>query len=581
MKNKNSNFISSSFGLSWLRASLNVAAFACASLLVFTSLADAGGAQGARVRRGNVSFSQDGNRLVVRASNGAIIEYDRLSVEAGQIMQFIQPSATSRVLNRVTGSQLTRIDGTLLSNGIVYLINPQGFRIGNGAVIKVGGFFAAAGAMSNNDFLAGRDRFTNLTGQVTNEGLIQAQAVALVGQYVANRGTIDVGNGYLAMGAGDSVVIQKGTGPVMVTVSRSQLGADGSGAGTQAAISNTGTINAGNGSVSMASGDFYALAMDLSGSIIGKSIAARGGKDGVVAVNGTLDASSSTGKGGTIDVFGDRVGLFGDALVNANGATGGGTVRIGGDYLGTNAANAPQANRTVIGTDARITANATQSGDGGRVIVWSNEYTGFFGSIEASAAGTGKGGFIETSSKDNLQAFGHVDASSALGQAGTWLLDPADLTISSAANTAGGNGTAGDPFAPLADSSVLNTTTLRDALQLGDVTIQTDITVGTAAQTGTITFAEWLTPTLIGATTLTVNSVGDIVVSAGVTFSASAFALNLILVADATGGGTGSITFNDNIDNNGGSLSLNAAGAITFNGNVGTAIMTLETLLES
>ena len=47
----------------------------------------AGGAQGARVRRGNVSFSQDGNRLIVRASNGAIIEYDRLSIEAGQIMR--------------------------------------------------------------------------------------------------------------------------------------------------------------------------------------------------------------------------------------------------------------------------------------------------------------------------------------------------------------------------------------------------------------------------------------------------------------------------------------------------------------
>ena len=120
MKNANSTFISSSIGLSWLRTSLNVVAFACASLLVITSLADAGGAQGARVRRGNVSFSQDGNRLIVRASNGAIIEYDRLSVEAGQIMQFIQPSSSSRVLNRVTGSELTRIDGTLLSNGIVY-----------------------------------------------------------------------------------------------------------------------------------------------------------------------------------------------------------------------------------------------------------------------------------------------------------------------------------------------------------------------------------------------------------------------------------------------------------------------------
>ena len=430
------------FRTPWARLSTSATLFALSGVLSFAAAANAG-VDGAKIKRGDVSFSQDGNTLRVRASNGAIIEYNRFSVEAGQIMQFIQPSATSRVLNRVTGSELSRIDGSLLSNGIVYLVNPQGIRIGNGALINVGGFYAAAGAMSDKDFIRGNNNFTSLSGKVVNEGMIHAQSVALVGQYVANRGTIQVDDGVIAMASGDTVFLQHGTGPIMVTVNRSQLGADGSGAGTQAGVSNTGTINAGKGKVAMASGDFYALAMDLSGTIIGKSIAARGGagnapgNGGVVAVNGTLDASSSTGKGGTIDVFGERVGVMSGALVNANGATGGGSVRIGGDYLGGNVANAPQATATYIDSNARVTANATQSGDGGRVIVWSNEYTGFFGSIDASAAGSGNGGFIETSSHDNLQAFGSVNAKSARGKAGTWLLDPSDVTITNSADAGG------------------------------------------------------------------------------------------------------------------------------------------------
>ena len=583
MTNTQSQFVTSkpSRKMSWLQVSLSMAMYACAAMLATGGAANAG-VDVTKITRGDVSFSQDGNRLVVRASNGSIIEYNRFSIEAGQIMQFIQPSSTSRVLNRVTGSELSRIDGSLLSNGIVYLVNPQGFRIGNGALINVGGFYAAAGAMSDNDFARGKDNFTNLTGKITNEGMIHAKSVALVGQYVANRGTIDVDDGVVAMAAGDTVYLQHGSSPIMVTVSRSKLGADGSGAGTEAGVSNTGTIKAGKGRVSMGSGDFYATAMDLSGTIIGKSIEARGGKGGVVAVSGTLDASSATGKGGQIDVFGDRVGLFGKANVNANGATGGGSVRIGGDYLGSNAANAPQANRTVIGTDARITANATNKGDGGRVIVWSNEYTGFFGSIEASGAGAansagkgaGNGGFIETSSHDNLQAFGRVDAKAALGgKGGTWLLDPANLTISAAANTANGDGSGATPFEPNADGSVLNSTVLRDALVSGNVTIQTLNTIGTAAETGTVTFADWLTPTLPAATTLTVNAVGNIVVNSGVTINANTSALNVVFNAAGTAAGsTGLVQLDGSIVTNGGTLSINAAGAVTVNNAITTGL---------
>ena len=562
MKNTNTHFANRSAKTLWMRVSLASTMFALSALLAGVANA---GVDVTQITRGDVSFSQDGNRLIVRASNGSIIEYSRFSVEAGQIMQFIQPSSTSTVLNRVTGAELSRIDGTLLSNGIVYLVNPQGFRIGNGALINVGGFYAAAGAMSDNDFVQGRDNFTNLSGKVINEGTIQAKSVALVGQYVANRGTINVDNGMVAMAAGDTVYLQNGSGPIMVTVSRSQMGADGSGAGTQAAVSNTGTINAGSGSVAMASGDFYALAMDLSGTIIGKCIAARGGAGGVVAVNGTLDASSTTGKGGDIDVFGDRVGLFGNALVNANGATGGGSVRIGGDYLGTNAANAPQANRTFIGTDARITANATQSGDGGRVIVWSNEYTGFFGSIQANGAGVGNGGFVETSSHDNLQAFGSVTASSVLGAAGTWLMDPSNVEITINTNT--NPGAFVNPWVPTDDSSQISAVDIVTALN-GNTSVQIQTNNGAGIQSGNITMATGASITSTGTATLTLIAAGNINITEAITGTGGG-ALSVVL------GAVGSVTVAAAVNTNGGNFTIRGADATgaTLATSAGSAVL--------
>ncbi|MBU3684734.1 MAG: filamentous hemagglutinin N-terminal domain-containing protein, partial [Phycisphaerales bacterium] len=189
-----------------LRGALTLAAAIATAGLAVPVLAG-GGVDVARVRRGDVKFERHGNQLTVTASNGAIIDYNRFSIAAGEVAQFVQPTANSRVLNRVTGREMSRIDGALLSNGIVYLVNPQGVRIGGGAFIDVGGFYAAAGAMSDRDFVQGIDRFTNLAGQVTNEGLIRAESVTLVGQYVANRGVIDAPDGVVAMAAGDSVYL--------------------------------------------------------------------------------------------------------------------------------------------------------------------------------------------------------------------------------------------------------------------------------------------------------------------------------------------------------------------------------------
>ncbi|NJL91362.1 MAG: hypothetical protein HC916_17430, partial [Coleofasciculaceae cyanobacterium SM2_1_6] len=120
--------------------------------------------------------------------------------------------------------------------------------------------------------------------------------------------------------------------------------------------------------------------------------------------------------------------------INANGATGGGTVRLGGEYLGgidTGIAPALRFNsqRTLVDRNSLIRANATLTGEGGRVIVWADQNTGYFGRITGRGA-TGRGAFVEVSGRENLAFDGRVEIPGANGLLGSLLLDPLNVVIS-------------------------------------------------------------------------------------------------------------------------------------------------------
>ena len=74
-------------------------------------------------------------------------------------------------------------------------------------------------------------------------------------------------------------------------------------------------------------------------------------------------------------MVGDRVSLL-NATVNAAGETGGGTVRLGGDRTGQT--TLPGATLTYVDAESAIAADALRNGDGGTVILWSDDITGFF-----------------------------------------------------------------------------------------------------------------------------------------------------------------------------------------------------------
>ena len=141
---------------------------------------------------------------------------------------------------------------------------------------------------------------------------------------------------------------------------------------------------------------------------------------------------NTTGQvGGRIDVLAGDV-VLAAARLDAYGARHGGTVLVGGDLHGANSTIANAITVSVNGS-ATIDVSATENGNAGKVVVWSDSLTRYSGSVFAKGgAQGGNGGIVEISGKDTLQFAGLVDAGAPRGIAGTLLLDPKNIVIDAA-----------------------------------------------------------------------------------------------------------------------------------------------------
>ena len=385
-----------------------------------------------QVEHGSAGFATSGNTTTITAANQTIIDYSKFDIPTGDTVRFIQPGSTATVLNRISGASPTAIDGNLFANGIVYMVNPAGVMFGQGAVINVGQIFAAAGNLSNSDFLQGVNHFTDVTGSVLNAGNIHASAVNFVGQMVANSGEIIAPQGTVVMAAGNDVLIGKMDGNMFVKVSDSGTTAA---PGAKAAVTNTGTVDAAGGQVNMSAGDMFSLAIRNTGTVKAGNITLHGGSNSTVLVSGKLDAANqgANGTGGTIKINGGNIGVgvteyadgsFADTntLLTAAGTNGGGKILIGVKADSTSATGYSDAsNYDYIGADALLNASATVSGTGGLVDTSGATLTV---SPTATILTAGAGG----------------------GAAGQWLLDPVDIQISG--STSSNIGTVTTPGTP-------------------------------------------------------------------------------------------------------------------------------------
>ena len=429
-------------------AAVSLAVASCFLVATDTALANP---TGGVVASGSATFNQQGNQLSITNTPGAVINWRAFSIGPNELTRFIQQSSASAVLNRVVGADPSAILGALQSNGRVFLINPNGILFGAGAKIDVAGLVASTLNLSNADFAAGRLRFTDTpgAGKITNQGTITTPSggqVYLIAPNVQNSGIITSPKGEVILAAGRTVeLVDAGTpnlhieitAPDTEVVNIGQIVASSGKIGIYAGlIKNSGEIRA-DGVVVGQNGEILLKATQNatldSGSIVSAS-GAEGGRITVQSgdstlVSGTVEAKGGEGRGGVVQLLGNQVALAGTSTVDASGQSGGGVVLVGGDTQGGNP-NVQNAQFTSVERGANLLADAGLNGDGGRVIVWSDDTTRFDGNIAArGGSASGNGGFAEVSGKQHLALTGFADLRAPNGRAGTLLLDPGTVTI--------------------------------------------------------------------------------------------------------------------------------------------------------
>ncbi|MDB5741235.1 MAG: hypothetical protein JWP16_2275, partial [Alphaproteobacteria bacterium] len=444
---------------------LSALAMSTVSLLALSaaSPAVAGGIlpSGGQVVAGQAAIAAaPGGVTINQSSSHAIINWQNFSVGAGNNVQFNNGSGAT--LNRVTGSNISQINGVLSATGSVYLINPQGVVVGaGGKVITGGSFIASTRDVDNNSFMNGDPLHAkgSSSGAVINQGTIRSAYgdTILIGQSVSNSGKIIAKKGTAALVAGDDVTLRPLSGDARISVS--------AGKGD---VTNTGTIAAAQAELNAAGGNVYAVAG--SGGISATGTRTIDGHvwltaGGDAEVSGTVTATSKSGDGGNVTVRAQNIVASGS-----------------------------------------INASATKAGAaGGNVSIVATSTTTVKGAISATGGAGGKGGFVETSGAHLHVADGATVATNAAGgSTGTWLIDPNDYTIAASGGDISG-------------------ATLSSNLATTDVTIAT-ATQGTAGGNGDIFVND--TVSWSSSHSLTLNAERNITVSAAMSLAGGSLVLN-------------------------------------------------------
>jgi filamentous hemagglutinin family protein len=511
-----------------------------------------------------------GSVIVNQSSQRAIINWNTFNIGNSETTQFVQPNSSSIALNRVVGGLgPTQILGTLMANGQVFVINGDGVLIGPKAVINTAGFLATTNDIRNQDFMAGKYNFgiSGLSGaSVVNLGNITATSggfAALVAPGVRNSGTITATLGTVSLAAGNAFTVDFYGDKLITLAVNDQIASKvmdvATGKTLTALVSNQGKLSANGGRVELTAAAARAVVdsvINNTGVIEANSI---GTRKGMIVLGAATAASkpagaptqtvklsgkiSAAGKdkgttGGTVVVTGENIAVAG-AQIDASGQAGGGKVLIGGDTGGGNPSPAaaaielaklesfavPTATSVSVDAASTINASATGQGNGGKVILWSEQQTTFAGTVFALGGSSGgNGGFVETSGHQTLAYTGVVDLRAPMGTAGTVLLDPADFYISNTGAPAG--------------ASAMTEAQVEGQLALGNLTITTNNAVSPAGQNGDIfvnTNLIWSSnSTLTLSAANTINLSGTITATNGGLTLNAGNAINPIAAVDVT-----------------------------------------------
>ncbi len=539
--------------------------------------------QGPQVINGQVIFEHpDAQNLNIHNSPNAIINWQSFGINPDEATRFIQQSTSSAVLNRVVGQDPSAILGQLLSNGRVFLINANGIVFGPDSVVDTAGLIASTLNITDEDFINGNLKFAAgaNAGAIDNKGYIKTGKggnIALIAPNIKNSGIIETQGGNLILAAGEKVTIASfDSGDVLFEVQAPEHEAINLGK----MIANGGAARVFAGTIKH-SGDISAdsISVDATGNVqlVAKSdidiapeatVTANGpsggnihieSQQGTAWVKGTVEAAGSAEKGGSVKVLGEQVAVYERARIDVSGPKGGGSALIGGDIKGENP-NVRNAKAVFVGSDAEVKADALDTGDGGKVVVYADDATRIHGRLSArGGARGGDGGFIETSGKKTFEITTTPDISAPKGKAGEWLIDPNNLDI--VAGSGATNVTNQPPdFATTDDNAQLGVDLITGAMTGGATVTVTTETGRANTQDGDINVNATIDlENTVGTNTLQLNAHNNINLNQPILDSApGGQSLNLVLNADRDFSAVGDVNVRtDWIDLGGGSLDAN------------------------
>lgn len=298
---------------------------------------------GGNIVAGTGSITQNGSTMTVTQDTDKMVaNWDSFSIGQGHSVHFQQPSTDSVALNRVLGSDVSVIQGSLTANGKIFLVNPNGVTFTPEAQVNTGSLVASTQAMKTEDFLSGNYTFEGASSNaVINKGNIavaKGGTVALIAAKILNEGTIEAEGGDVLMGAGNKVTLDLG-GPVKLVVEEGAL---------DTLIEQGGAIRA--------HGGYVYLTAKAAGTLA----------TSVINHTGITEAQTlATGEKGEIVLMGDMT----QGVVNVAGKLDASAPVAGdGGFVETSAAQVNVAN------DTRVTTKATH-GKNGLWLIDPNDYT--------------------------------------------------------------------------------------------------------------------------------------------------------------------------------------------------------------
>ncbi|MGE9899838.1 filamentous hemagglutinin N-terminal domain-containing protein, partial [Mitsuokella multacida] len=480
--------------------------------------------QGEVIRSGKGEITrQDKDMTVNQDSKRLAIDWSGFDIANDERVTFRQPDKDSVALNRVVGDAASVIDGTLSGNGHVYVINPNGVLFGKNASVDVGSLVASTARISDSDMtnFANADGITmaipeDSSAKVINAGTIRAEGglVVLHAAEVENSGTITNPEGTTALAAARNLSLSADTaGKINFTVD---------GALAKAKALNSGALKADGGYLVMtarSAGDVMSTVVNNTGTMEAKTLRQNekgeilldGGDNGIVELNGTLDASGMEAgqSAGSIKAIGAETHVEDGATLHAIGAVDGGLIETSGDYL--------------------------EIGD----------------NVDIDAAGkTGKAGEWLLDPLEVVISNSQPSGSSAVTNGNT---DGSYNSSNDASGTASRNKT-----------TWVNSNTVNRLLNKGTaVSVQaTD-----ANKVASITLDSAINKTSGADTSLTLEAQRNVTVNAGITSTSGALDVNLH--SDTDGDGLGAVLINANIATNGGTFT-SGSGTTIKSGSVGT-----------